>query len=123
MCEEYFLSFADLQMVLLLRVELAAALRAGRYVSTYRGPAEMHSLNVHSGVWSTVKAALTAGMSPNFIKYSAVKADLINGEPKCHFRMTSTLLFQESSNAQLDPSKCSGDAVSLHFHFDVSVVT
>lgn len=63
-CNKYFISSATMEMVVDLRSQLLAQLRACGFVKT-RPPSDIRELNSNSNNWAVVKAVLTAGLYPN----------------------------------------------------------
>lgn len=64
--KEYFISLSNLKMIMATRHQLLAQLRGTGFliVSASQGDL-LHQLNVNSGKWAVVKAALVAGLYPN----------------------------------------------------------
>lgn len=94
-CQENYVSLPILETIFLLRVLLVGELRASGYIRS-RGSCDIRNLNVHSGSWVAIKAALTAGLYPNLARYSPVDGSLtIQHETRSQFHFTSTFLVQE----------------------------
>lgn len=63
-CSKYFISSATMEMVVDIRSQLLAQLRACGFVKT-RAPGDIRELNSNSNNWALVKAVLTSGLYPN----------------------------------------------------------
>ena len=97
-CQENYLSVANIELIFLLRVLLVGELRASGYIRS-RGNADIRNLNIHSESWTAIKAALTSGLYPNLARYSPVDGSIITqNETRSQFHFTSTLLVQEGRN-------------------------
>nr|CAH0102024.1 unnamed protein product [Daphnia galeata] len=97
-CQENYLSVANIELIFLLRVLLVGELRASGYIRS-RGNADIRNLNIHSESWTAIKAALTSGLYPNLARYSPVDGGIITqNETRSQFHFTSTLLVQEGRN-------------------------
>lgn len=64
-CAENFVSCGTMDMVILIRSQLLAQLRASGFVKT-KSPGDIRDLNVNAKSWPMIKAVLTAGLFPNF---------------------------------------------------------
>uniref|UniRef100_A0A8D3AHL2 RNA helicase n=1 Tax=Scophthalmus maximus TaxID=52904 RepID=A0A8D3AHL2_SCOMX len=100
-CEKNFLSQSTMEMILGMRIQLLAQLRAIGFVRA-RGGCDIHELNLNSENWAVVKAALVAGMYPNMFHVDREASELSNdAEKKIHFHPTSILnQFKEKSSSR-----------------------
>lgn len=63
-CAENYVSCGTMDMVILIRSQLLAQLRASGFVKT-KPPGDIRDLNVNAKSWPMIKAVLTAGLFPN----------------------------------------------------------
>lgn len=94
-CQENYLSVANLELIFFLRVLLVGELRAAGYIKT-RGSCDIRNLNIHAESWPAIKAALTAGLYPNLARYSPIDGNITtHHQTPSQFHFASTLLVQE----------------------------
>uniref|UniRef100_A0A672F7H6 RNA helicase n=1 Tax=Salarias fasciatus TaxID=181472 RepID=A0A672F7H6_SALFA len=90
-CEKNFLSQATMDMILGMRTQLLGQLRAIGFVRA-RGGSNIRDVNQNSENWAVVKAALVAGMYPNFVHINRETSTLSSSrEKKVLFHPTSVL--------------------------------
>lgn len=63
-CTDNYVSCGTMDMVILIRSQLLAQLRASGFVKT-KPPGDIRDLNVNAKSWPMIKAVLTAGLFPN----------------------------------------------------------
>ncbi|XP_041816133.1 3'-5' RNA helicase YTHDC2-like isoform X2 [Chelmon rostratus] len=90
-CEKNFLSQATMDMILGMRTQLLGQLRAIGFVRAH-GASDIQDVNLNSGNWAVVKAALVAGMYPNLVHIDPETSLLFSHKQrKIHFHPTSVL--------------------------------
>lgn len=106
-CEKNFLSQATMDMILGMRTQLLGQLRAIGFVRA-RGGSDIRDVNMNSENWAVVKAALVAGMYPNFVHVNQeTSLPTSNREKMVHFHPTSILSqtqLKENSSAKSIPA-------------------
>ncbi|GAA54121.1 probable ATP-dependent RNA helicase YTHDC2, partial [Clonorchis sinensis] len=66
-CQKNFISSAAFEIITVIRTQLLGQLRASGFVKA-RGSGDIRDLNTNSENWAVVKAAIVAGMHPQFAK-------------------------------------------------------
>ncbi|XP_041811123.1 3'-5' RNA helicase YTHDC2-like [Chelmon rostratus] len=101
-CEKNFLSQATMDMILGMRTRLLGHLRAIGFVRAH-GASDIQDVNLNSGNWAVVKAALVAGMYPNLLHINQ-ETSLFFGhkQRKIHFHPTSVL--SQSQDKEYSPA-------------------
>ncbi|KAF8564915.1 hypothetical protein P879_09563 [Paragonimus westermani] len=66
-CQKNFISTAAFEIITAIRTQLLGQLRASGFVKA-RGSGDIRDLNTNSENWAIVKAAIVAGMHPNFAR-------------------------------------------------------
>ncbi|KAG8456301.1 hypothetical protein GDO86_002185 [Hymenochirus boettgeri] len=90
-CEKNFLSQATMEIIIGMRTQLLGQLRASGFVRA-RGGGDIRDVNANSENWAVVKAALLAGMYPNFIHLDRENMMLAGPkEKRVRFHPTSVL--------------------------------
>lgn len=90
-CSHYFISPAAMEMIQGIRTHLLGLLRASGFVHT-KGSGDIRGVNTNSDNWPVVKAALSAGCYPNFVRIDREKNQLISkNERKIRFHPSSLL--------------------------------
>lgn len=75
-CNKFLISSATMEMIVDIRSQLLAQLRATGFVRT-RPPGDIRELNMNSNNWALIKAILTVGFYPNiaYVKKDSAKIE------------------------------------------------
>lgn len=94
-----------MEMIHGIRTQLLGQLRASGFVRA-RGSGDIRDLNINSDNWPVVKAALSAGCYPNFIRIDRDKNQLMSkNERKIRFHPSSLLSLDPTSGTRGNPKK------------------
>ncbi|KAI8792942.1 ATP-dependent RNA helicase YTHDC2 [Biomphalaria glabrata] len=89
-CEKNYISSATMEMLLGMRMQLLAQLRASGFLRA-RGAGDIRDLNTNSDNWALVKACLLAGTYPNLMQRDASMALCTLNERNIRFHSSSVL--------------------------------
>lgn len=104
-CSQYFINPAAMEMIHGIRTQLLGQLRASGFVRA-RGSGDIRDLNINSDNWPVVKAALSAGCYPNFVRIDRERNQLISkNERKIRFHPSSLLSLDPTSGNRGNPKK------------------
>ncbi|TGZ70003.1 hypothetical protein CRM22_003412 [Opisthorchis felineus] len=107
-CQKNFISSAAFEIITVIRTQLLGQLRASGFVKA-RGSGDIRDLNTNSENWAVVKAAIVAGMHPQFAKIDEKRhITFITGQEglvKLHPHSVLATADWNSSNSSCVPSE------------------